>query len=207
VLIVDDHEMVRVGLRTLLSNDPQIEVLGEAALGAQAIAMAREQQPDVVLLDARLPDLSGPEVCRRLRAEVPDAKVCMLTTFADDELVRECVRAGAQGYLLKDIAHLDLSRSIKALARGELVIDPKVVPLVWAAARQGGRADGNIPTLTARQRDVLQMVAQGLTNGEIAARVHLSTPTIKSCVEDILLHLGARNRVHAAILATNNGWI
>src|ERR1700682_291171 len=117
VLIVDDHELVRVGLRTLLSTDPEIEVLGEAAAGAPAIALAREKQPDVVLLDAHLPDLSGPDVCRRLRTAVPDAVVAMLTTFTNDELVRDCVRAGAQGYLLKDIAQLDLRRSIKALAR------------------------------------------------------------------------------------------
>jgi two-component system, NarL family, response regulator DevR len=206
VLIVDDHELVRVGLRTLLSTDPQIKVLGEAATGAAAIAMAREQQPDVVLLDAHLPDLSGPNVCRRLRAAVPDAAVAMLTTFTDYELVRDCVRAGAQGYLLKDIAQLDLSRSIQALARGEAVIDPKVAPLVLAAARQGGGA-GDEPMLSARQREVLQLVAQGLSNREIGTRTHLSELTIKSYVEDILLHLGARNRVHAAILATRHGWI
>jgi two-component system response regulator DevR len=207
VLIVDDDEVVRVGLRTLLSTDPQIEVRGEAAAGAQAIAIAREQQPDVVLLDARLPDLSGPDVCRRLRAAVPDAVVAMLTTFTDDDLVRDCVRAGAQGYLLKHIVQLDLSQSIKALARGEAVIDPKVAPQVLAAARQGGGAVGNEPMLSARQREVLQLVAKGLSNREIAAHMNLSAPTIKSYVEEILLHLGARNRVHAAILATNHGWI
>lgn len=207
VLIVDDHELVRVGLRTLLSTDPQIEVLGEAAAGAQAIAMAREHQPDVVLLDAHLPDLFGPDVCRRIRAAVPTAVVAMLTTFTDDELVRDCVRAGAQGYLLKDIAQLDLSRSIKALARGEAVIDPKVAPLVLAAARQTGRETGGEPMLSARQREVLQLVAQGLSNREIGMRTHLSELTIKSYVEEILLHLGARNRVHAAILATKHGWI
>ena len=207
VLIVDDHELVRVGLRTLLGTDPQIEVLGEAAAGAQAIAIAREQQPDVVLLDAHLPDLSGPEVCRRLRAAVLDEVVAMLTTFTDDELVRDCMRAGAQGYLLKDIAQLDLCRSIKALARGEAVIDPKVAPLVLAAARQGGGVAGDQPMLSARQREVLQLVAQGLSNREIGARTHLSELTIKSYIEEILLHLGARNRVHAAILATKHGWI
>ncbi len=207
VLIVDDHELVRVGLRTLLATDPQIEVLGEAAAGAQAIAIAREQQPDVVLLDAHLPDLSGPEVCRRLRAAVPDAVVAMLTTFTDDELVQDCMRARAQGYLLKDIAQLDLCRSIKALARGEAVIDPEVAPLVLAAARQDGGVAGDEPMLSARQCEVLQLVAQGLSNREISARTHLSELTIKSYVEEILLHLGARNRVHAAILATKHGWI
>ncbi len=207
VLIVDDHELVRVGLRTLLGTDPQIEVLGEAAAGAQAIAIAREQQPDVVLLDAHLPDLSGPEVCRRLRAAFPDEVIAMLTTFTDDELVRDCMRAGAQGYLLKDIAQLDLCRSIKALARGEAVIDPKVAPLVLAVAGQGGGVAGDEPMLSARQREVLQLVAQGLSNREIGARTHLSELTIKSYVEETLLHLGARNRVHAAILATKHGWI
>jgi two-component system, NarL family, response regulator DevR len=207
VLLVDDHELVRAGLRTLLSTDPQIMLLGEAATGAQAISMAREHQPDVVLLDAHLPDLSGPEVCRRLRATVPDAVVAMLTTFTDYELVRDCVRAGVQGYLLKDIAQLDLSRSLKALARGEAVIDPKVAPLILAAARQGGGAAGDEPMLSARQREVLQLVAQGMSNREIGARTNLSELTIKSYIEEILLHLGARNRVHAAILATKHGWI
>jgi len=207
VLIVDDHELVRVGLRTLLSTDPQIEVLGEAAAGAQAIVMARERQPDVVLLDAHLPDLKGPEVCRRLRSVAPEAAVAMLTTFADDDLVRDCVHAGAQGYLLKDIAQLDLSRSIQALARGETVVDPKVVSLVSAAGRQSAGAAGEEPTLSARQREVLQLVSQGMSNREIAVCTHLSELTIKSYVEEILVHLGARNRVHAAILATKHGWI
>jgi two-component system response regulator DevR len=207
VLIVDDHEMVRVGLRTLLGADPGIEILGEAATGAQAIAMARERQPDVVLLDAHLPDLSGPDVCRRLRVAVPDAVVAILTTFTDDALVRDCVRAGAQGYLLKDIAQLDLSRSIQALARGEAVIDPKVTPQVLAAARQQAGTDGEEQMLNPRQREILQLVAKGLSNREIAAQMNLSEPTIKNYVEEILLHLGARNRVHAAILATTHGWI
>ena len=127
--------------------------------------------------------------------------------FTDDELVRDCMRAGAQGYLLKDIAQLDLCRSIKALARGEAVIDRKVAPLVLAAARQGGGVAGDEPMLSARQREVLQLVAQGLSNREIAAHTNLSELTIKSYVEEILAQLGARNRVHAAILATKQGWI
>lgn len=206
VLIVDDHELVRVGLRTLLSTDPELEVLGEAAAGAHAIAIARDKQPDVVLLDAHLPDISGPDACRRLRGAVPHAAVAMLTTFADDDLVRDCVRAGAQGYLLKEIAQLDLCRSIKALARGETVVDPKVAPLALAAARGLGAAGEPTP-LGARQREVLQLIAQGLSNREIAARTYLSELTIKSYVEGILVNLGARNRVHAAILATKHGWI
>jgi len=208
VLIVDDHELVRVGLRTLLSADAEIEVVADAESGIEALAIARDQQPDVVLLDARLPDLSGPEVCRRLQAVAPDAVVAVLTTFTDHDLVQESIRAGAQGYLLKDIAQLDLGRSIKALARGEAVIDPKVVPHVLAAARQrGSDGDAGAPPLSSRQRQILRLVAEGLSNREIAAQTHLSELTIKGYMEDLLGQLGARNRVHAAILATKHGWI
>ena len=207
VLIVDDHEMVRAGLRAMLAADPEIDVVVEATTGAQAIALARERRPDVVLLDARLPDMDGAQVCRRLRAELPEVAVAMLTTFSDDDLVRECVRAGAQGYLLKDVERLDLGRSIRALARGEGVIDQKVAPLVLAAARLGAETAGSEQPLNERERTVLRLVAQGLSNREIADRMHLSELTIKGYIEDILQQLGARNRVHAAALATRRGWI
>lgn len=206
VLIVDDHEMVRTGLRSMLGDDPAIEVVAEAASGASGLALARAWRPDVVLLDARLPDMEGEEVCRRLGAEVPDAAVVMLTSYAEDELVRRCVRAGARGYLLKDIERLDLGRSIRALVRGEAVIDPKVAPVVLAAARQAGEARAERPP-NERQRQILRLVAQGLSNREIAQRVHLSEHTVKGYVEELLQQLGARNRVQAAILATKRRWI
>jgi DNA-binding NarL/FixJ family response regulator len=207
VLIVDDHELVRAGLRALLSADPDIEIVAEAATGTEALAQARARQPDVVLLDARLPDLGGAEVCRRLRQHHPAPAVAMLSTYSDDELVRQCVRAGAQGYLLKDIARLDLGRSIRALALGEAVIDPKVAPLVLAAAREAGPAAEPQQPLTLRQREILGLVAAGMSNREIAARMHLSELTVKGYIETILQQLSARNRVHAAILATKRGWI
>jgi DNA-binding NarL/FixJ family response regulator len=207
VLLVDDHELVRAGLRAMLAGDSGVAVVGDAATGAAAIARAREVQPDVVLLDARLPDIPGDEVCRRLLLADPDLAVVMLTTFAEDDLVRRCVRAGARGYLLKDIAHLDLGRSLRAVMRGEAVIDSKVAPAVLAAARQSGEpADAN-KALNARQREVLRLVAEGLSNREIAARTHLSEHTVKGYVEEILERLGARNRVHAAIVATKQGLI
>jgi DNA-binding NarL/FixJ family response regulator len=133
--------------------------------------------------------------------------VAMLSTYSDDELVRQCVRAGAQGYLLKDIARLDLGRSIRTLALGEGVIDPKVAPLVLAAAREAGPGAEPRPPLTLRQREILGLVAAGLSNREIAARMHLSELTVKGYIETILQQLSARNRVHAAILATKRGWI
>jgi DNA-binding NarL/FixJ family response regulator len=207
VLIVDDHELVRAGLRTLLQAEPDLEVVAEAGTGSQALAHARRLRPDVILLDARLPDMSGPDVCRELCEELPDVSVAILTTFSDDELVRECVRAGARGYLLKEIARLDLAASLRALARGESVIDRKVLPHVLAVARQSEQSDGKEQPLTERQRTILRLVSDGLSNREIAEQVHLSELTVKSYIEDLLKQLGARNRVHAAILATRHGWL
>jgi two-component system, NarL family, response regulator DevR len=206
VLLVDDHEMVRSGLRAMLAADADIDVVADAATGARGVSLARELRPDVVLLDARLPDIGGPEVCRRLQAEVPETAVVMLTTFAEDDLVRRCIRAGARGYLLKDVERLDLGRSIRAVVRGEAVIDSKVTSTVLAAVRQTADADPEQP-LNERQREVLRLIAEGLSNREIAERAQLSEHTVKGYVEEILERLEARNRVQAAILATKRGWI
>jgi DNA-binding NarL/FixJ family response regulator len=130
-----------------------------------------------------------------------------LTTFTDDELVRQCVRAGARGYLLKEIPRLDLAASIRSLANGESIIDRKVLPQVLAVARQSAQTTDADQPLTDRQRTILQLVADGLSNREIAEHVHLSELTVKSYIEDLLKQLGARNRVHAAILATRRGWL
>jgi two-component system, NarL family, response regulator DevR len=207
VLLVDDHELVRTGLRAMLAGDAGISVVGDAATGSATITRAGELRPDVVLLDARLPDMPGDEVCRLLLARAPELVVVILTTFAEDDLVRRCVRAGARGYLLKDIARLDLGRSLRAVMRGEAVIDSKVAPAVLAAARQTAAPSDTEELLNPRQREVLQLVAEGLSNREIAARTHLSEYTVKGYVEEILARLGARNRVHAAIVATKQGLI
>jgi DNA-binding NarL/FixJ family response regulator len=207
VLLVDDHELVRAGLRTMLAGDNGVAVIGDAGTGAAAIARARALNPDVVLLDARLPDMPGDEVCRHLLANSPQVVVVILTTFAEDDLVRRCVRAGARGYLLKDIARLDLGRSLRAVMRGEAVIDSKVAPAVLAAARQAVDNHATDEPLNTRQKEVLRLVAEGLSNREIAARTHLSEYTVKGYVEEILERLGARNRVHAAIVATKQGLI
>ena len=207
VLLVDDHELVRTGIRGMLAGDRGISVVGDAGTGTAAIAQAKKLQPDVVLLDARLPDMPGDEVCRRLLGTTPELTVVILTTFAEDDLVRRCVRAGARGYLLKDIARLDLGRSLRAVMRGEAVIDSEVAPTVLAAARQASVLSETDEILNPRQREVLRLVAEGLSNREIAARTHLSEYTVKGYVEEILERLGARNRVHAAIVATKQGLI
>jgi DNA-binding NarL/FixJ family response regulator len=199
--------MVRTGLRAMLAGDSGVSVAGEASTGAAALLQLHSLQPDVVLLDARLPDMPGDDVCRRLLEAAPELVVVILTTFAEDDLVRRCVRAGARGYLLKDIARLDLGRSLRAVMRGEAVIDSKVTPAVLAAMRQVPEPLDIDEPLNPRQREVLRLVAEGLSNREIASRTHLSEYTVKGYVEEILARLGARNRVHAAIVATKRGLI
>src|SRR5258708_21641556 len=161
VLLVDDHELVRTGLRTMLGGDPGVDVVGDADTGAAALAQARELVPDLVLLDARLPDMDGDEVCQRLLTEMPGVAVVILTTFAEDDLVRRCVRAGARGYLLKDIAHLDLGRNLRAVMRGEAVIDSKVAPAVLAAARLAAEAPSPTPSLNTPPREGLRLPPHG----------------------------------------------
>ena len=207
VLIVDDHELVRVGLRTLLQAEADVEIVGEAGTGSQALTQARRLRPDVVLLDARLPDMPGADVCRDLVEALPDVAVAILTTYTDDDVVRQCIRAGARGYLLKEIPRIDLASSIRSLATGDSVIDRKVLPQVLAVARQGSQSGDPDQPLSDRQRTILRLVADGLSNREIADQVHLSELTVKSYIEDLLKQLGARNRVHAAILATRRGWL
>jgi DNA-binding NarL/FixJ family response regulator len=207
VLIVDDHELVRAGLRSLLHGEPDVDIVAEAATGSQALVRGRELRPDVVLLDARLPDMAGPDVCRGLCEALPDVAVAILTTFTDDELVRQCVQAGAKGYLLKEIPRLDLAGSIRSLANGESVINRKVLPQVLAVARQSEQSDGPEQPLTDRQRVILRLVADGMSNREIGEHMHLSELTVKSYIEDLLKQMGARNRTHAAIQATRRGWL
>jgi two-component system response regulator DevR len=207
VLIVDDHELVRAGLSALLQAEADVEIVAEAGTGSQALAHAKRLRPDVVLLDARLPDMPGPDVCRALCDALPEVSVAILTTFTDDELVRQCVRAGARGYLLKEIPRLDLASSLRSLASGESVVDRKVLPQVLAVARQSAQSSDPDQPLNDRQRTILRLVADGLSNREIAEQVHLSELTVKSYIEDLLKQLGARNRVHAAILATRRGWL
>ena len=208
VLLVDPRDLVRAGLRALLATDPTIDVVAEATTSAQALALAREHRPEVVLLDPRLPDGDGVDTCRHLRGLGHRPAVAMLTDQSDDASVRACVGAGAQGYVLQDVSADELRRAVHRLARGEGVIDPRVAPLVLSALRQAVRPSGdNASMLRGRRRLILQLVADGSSNREIAAQTNLSELTVKSYVEEILDALGARNRVHAAVLALRRGLI
>jgi DNA-binding NarL/FixJ family response regulator len=201
VLLVDDHAIVREGLRTLLADEPAVDVVGEASDGAQAVAQVAALCPDVVLMDLVMPALDGIAATRRLRElEVP-SRVVVLTSFAEDQRVRDAVRAGAIGYVLKDVLKGELLGAIRAAARGEAALHP-------AAQRSLMRhvaAPSLTEELTEREREVLRLLAQGSTNREIATRLHLTEGTVKGYVSIILGKLGVADRTQAALSALKHG--
>lgn len=210
VLVADDQQMIRAGFRLILSAEPDIEVAGEAADGAEAVTLARQLRPDVVLMDIRMPTLDGLEATRQLLAEVPAgvARVIVLTTFDDDEYVFGALHAGASGFLLKNSAPERLIDAIRVVAGGEALLAPSVTRQVIdeftrRPARQA--APPVLSELTERERDVLQEIAAGLTNAEIAARLYVSEATVKTHVSHLLMKLGLRDRVHAVIYAYQHG--
>jgi DNA-binding NarL/FixJ family response regulator len=202
VLLADDHSIVRQGLRSILEPDGRFEVVGEAGSGTEALELAKQTRPDVVLLDLKLPDMSGVEVCQRLLNENPETVVLILTAFLDRNLVDASLKAGAKGYLLKDADQLDLSTQLIWAIRGHSAMDLRAVDAL-AGLVAGHETAGQ--QLNARELQVLRHVADGLTNKEIASRLELSTNTVKWYVQEILSKLGARNRVQAAILAKELG--
>ena len=210
VLVADDQQMIRAGFRLILSAEPDIEVAGEAADGAEAVTLARQLRPDVVLMDIRMPTLDGLEATRQLLAEVPAgvARVIVLTTFDDDEYVFGALHAGASGFLLKNSAPERLIDAIRVVAGGEALLAPSVTRQVIdeftrRPARQA--APQVLSELTERERDVLQEIAAGLTTAEIAARLYVSEATVKTHVSHLLMKLGLRDRVHAVIYAYQHG--
>jgi two-component system, NarL family, response regulator DevR len=207
VLIVDDHEMVREGLMAMLQPEPDFEVVGQTGLGAAVLELVETTRPDVVLLDARLPDISGVEVCRRLSLSHPEVQVVILTTYTDPDLVQECIEAGARGYVVKDVERFSLKESIRAVYRGQAVLAPQVAGLVIEGARARQQKGSRRAALSASQVSILRLISRGHSNREIAAEVHLSENTVKTHVQEIFRKLGVRNRVEAAILAGKSGWI
>ncbi len=212
VLLVDDQKLMREGLRVLLEMEPDLDVVGEASDGAEALAAYAEQQPDVVLMDIRMPGMDGVEATRRLRERWPNARVIILTTFDDDEYVFEGLRAGALGYLLKDVSGHELAEAIRTVAAGGALIEPSVARKVLAEfarlAPPARAADAGLPEpLTEREQEVLRLLAQGLSNREIAQRLFLAEGTVKNYVTSILGKLGVRDRTQAALRARELGLV
>ncbi|HYF77816.1 MAG TPA: response regulator transcription factor [Symbiobacteriaceae bacterium] len=207
VVLIDDHELLREGVRAALSRGTDMVVVGEATTGTAAIKICRDLRPDLVVLETHLPDMTGVEVCERLRTECPATRVLFLTASADGDLVIAAVQAGAKGFLTKNISGADLRQHCLAVSRGEVAIDSKLLgPLInqMILARD---SSGEPFPLNPRQLAIIRLVAHGLTNREIADRLYLSEKTVKAYLGEALRRLGVKKRVEAALLASSKGWI
>jgi two-component system response regulator DevR len=209
LLIIDDHEMVREGLKAMLTAEADFEIVGDAANAEQALELIGRLRPDVILLDVRLPGESGIDVCRTVTERYPETAVIILTTFTDETLVAQCIQAGARGFIVKDIERFDLKRSIRAVARGEAAIDPKAAVAVLAQLRRAPQVkqEPSLELLSPQQIVILRLVAQGLSSREIAAQLYLSENTVKGYVQEILHRLGVKNRTEAVMVAVKQGWL
>lgn len=209
LLIIDDHEMVREGLKAMLTAEADFEIVGDAANAEQALELIEHLRPDVILLDVRLPGESGIDVCRTVTERYPETAVIILTTFTDETLVAQCIQAGARGFIVKDIERFDLKRSIRAVARGEAAIDPKAAVAVLAQLRRAPQVkqEPTLELLSPQQIVILRLVAQGLSSREIATQLYLSENTVKGYVQEILHRLGVKNRTEAVMVAVKQGWL
>jgi DNA-binding NarL/FixJ family response regulator len=207
VLIVDDHEVVREGLRSILNRREGINVVGEAGTVGTAVEEAARLRPDVIIMDVRLPDGSGVEACREIRQENPNAKVIMLTSYADDEAVFASILAGAAGYLLKQTRGQALAEAIEAVAQGGSLLDPAVTQKVLERVRSlgGRRPDDSLASLSDQEQKILLLIAEGKTNKEIAEEIFLSDKTVKNYVSSILSKLNLRRRAEAAAFIARKG--
>jgi DNA-binding NarL/FixJ family response regulator len=209
VVLAEDQALVRAGLLTILGTDEQISVVGAAADGNEAVQLVAAHRPGVALLDVRMPHCDGIQATRRIVAESPMTKVLVLTTFGQDEVVFEALQAGAQGFLLKDSRPEDLLAAVHAVAAGESRLDPAVTAAVVSHVRRHGTRAAAHPVeqLTPREREVLVLLARGLSNAEVAQALVVSTGTVKTHVASLLAKLGARDRVQAVIAAFESGLV
>ena len=200
VFLVDDHELVRRGIAGLLEAEPDIEVVGEASTAAQARARILATRPDVALLDVRLPDGSGIDVCRDIRSASSDIQCLILTAYDDDEAIYAAVIAGAAGYVLKDIRGAGLVDSVRKVAAGRSLLDPALTARVVERMRGVARGDARLDSLSAREKQIMSLIADGLTNREIGLRLSLAEKTVKNYVSGLLSKLGLQRRTQAAVL-------
>jgi DNA-binding NarL/FixJ family response regulator len=209
VVIVDDQEMVRTGLGMVLESEADLEVVGEAGDGEQAVRVVSRERPDVVLMDVRMPGTDGIEATRRITEAHPEVAVIMLTTFDLDEYVYGALRAGASGFLLKDAPADDLVAAIRVVARGEALLAPSITKRLIAefAARRETTAPPGLDSLTEREVEVLRLVARGMTNAEIATELFLGETTVKTHVSRLLTKLGLRDRVQLVVTAYESGLV
>jgi two-component system response regulator DevR len=203
VFLVDDHEVVRRGLRELFEPQEDLEVVGEASNAEEALARLPGARPDVAILDVRMPGESGIELCRDLRAEQPDLHCLMLTSFADDDALFSAILAGASGYLLKEIRGPELVASVRRVAAGQSLIDPALTANVMERLR-GHQEDQRIAKLSPQERRILDLIAEGKTNRQIGAELYLAEKTVKNYVSNLLTKMGFARRTEAAVYATRS---
>ncbi|MCW2542398.1 MAG: response regulator transcription factor [Frankiales bacterium] len=199
IFLLDDHEVVRRGIAELLTSQPGFEIVGEAGTAAEALNRIPATRPDVAILDARLPDGSGIDVCRDIRSALPDTYCLILTSYDDQDAVLAAVLAGASGYILKEVRAAGIVDAVRQVAMGRSLIDPGLVEQVMARIRQGSATDNRVAPLTEREREVLDLIADGLTNRQIGERLFLAEKTVKNYVSSLLAKLGMQRRTQAAV--------
>lgn len=205
VFLVDDHEVVRRGLIDLLSSDPDLEVIGEAGTAVQAMAQIPALRPDVAVLDVRLPDGNGIELCRDLLSAMPDLRCLMLTSFTSDEAMLDAILAGASGYVVKDIKGMELARAIKEVGAGRSLLDNRAAAALMSKLRGAAERTDPLSGLTDQEKVLLNLLGEGLTNKQIAARMFLAEKTVKNYVSRLLAKLGMERRTQAAVFVFKLG--
>jgi two-component system, NarL family, response regulator DevR len=201
VFLLDDHDIVRRGLTHMFENESDIEVVGEAGTADEGLSRIPPTRPDVALLDVRLPDGDGVQVCREIRSRHPEIQCLMLTSFSDDEALFDAIMAGASGFLLKQVKSEEIVQAVRFVASGQSLLDPAVTGRVLERLRKGPEEDERLAKLSPQERNILELIADGLTNRQIAAEIHLAEKTVKNYVSNLLTKLGMERRTQAAVYA------